>query len=83
MKFSLDGIGPKARAIIERDHTTLSPSYTREYPLVVERAQGSEVWDVDGRRYIDFMAGVAVVNVGHRHPRVVAAVREQIDRFWP
>ena len=82
MKFSLEGIGPSARAIIERDRDTLSPSYTREYPLVVERAQGSEVWDMDGRRYVDFMAGIAVMNVGHRHPRVVAAVEEQIDKFW-
>ncbi len=51
-------------------------------PLVVDHAQGSEVWDVDGRRYIDFMAGVAVLNVGHRHPAVVEAVNEQLDKFW-
>jgi len=74
--------GPLAREIIERDLVALSPSYTREYPLVVDHAQGSEVWDVDGRRYIDFMAGVAVLNVGHRHPDVVAAVSEQLDKFW-
>lgn len=74
--------GPCAREIIERDLAALSPSYTREYPLVVDHAQGSEVWDVDGRRYIDFMAGVAVLNVGHRHPDVVAAVSQQLDKFW-
>ena len=74
--------GQHAWGIIKRDLEVLSPSYTREYPLVVERAQGSEVWDVDGRRYIDFMAGVAVMNVGHRHPEVVSAVKEQIDKFW-
>lgn len=82
MKFSLDGAGPLGRSWIERDATSLSPSYSREYALVVDHAQGSEVWDVDGRRYIDFMAGVAVLNVGHRHPRVQAAVEEQIDKFW-
>jgi 4-aminobutyrate aminotransferase len=82
MQFKLDGSGPLGRAIIERDLASLSPSYTREYALVVDHAQGSELWDVDGRRYIDFMAGVAVLNVGHRHPAVVNAVQEQIDKFW-
>lgn len=82
MHFSLDTAGPKGRAIIERDLATLSPSYTREYPLVVDHARGSEVWDVDGRRYIDFMAGIAVLNVGHRHPKVETAVKAQIDKFW-
>ncbi|MCA9874816.1 MAG: aminotransferase class III-fold pyridoxal phosphate-dependent enzyme, partial [Anaerolineales bacterium] len=82
MKFSLSGAGPKGQAVIQRDLASLSPSYTREYALVVDRAQGSEIWDVDGRRYIDFMAGVAVLNVGHRHPAVVTAVQEQVDKFW-
>lgn len=82
MKFDLNTAGPVARSIVERDARALSPSYTREYPLVVDRAAGSEVWDVDGRRYIDFMAGIAVLNVGHRHPEVVAAVEAQLDKFW-
>jgi len=82
MKFSLDGVGPVGHNWIERDVASLSPSYSREYALVVDHAQGSEVWDVDGRRYIDFMAGVAVLNVGHRHPAVQAAVEEQLDKFW-
>jgi 4-aminobutyrate aminotransferase len=75
-------IGPNAQNIIERDKAVLATSYNREYPLVVDRALGSEVWDVDGRRYIDMMAGVCVLNVGHRHPQVVEAVREQTDKFW-
>ncbi len=75
-------VGPKAQAMIQRDERLLSPSYTREYALVVDRAQGSEIWDVDGRRYIDFMAGIAVHNVGHRHPHVVAAVEESLSKFW-
>jgi 4-aminobutyrate aminotransferase len=82
MKFSLDGAGPLGLSWIERDVASLSPSYSREYALVVDHAQGSEVWDVDGRRYIDFMAGVAVLNVGHRHPYVQAAVEEQLGKFW-
>lgn len=82
MKFSLDGAGPNGRSWIARDTASLSPSYSREYALVLDRAEGSEVWDVDGRHYIDFMAGVAVVNAGHRHPAVQAAVEEQISKFW-
>jgi len=82
MKFSMAGAGPVGQALIQRDIDILSPSYAREYALVVDKAEGSEVWDVDGRRYIDFMAGIAVLNVGHRHPRVVEAVKEQIDKFW-
>jgi 4-aminobutyrate aminotransferase len=82
MKFSLNGAGPAGQDWIARDVASLSPSYSREYALVVDHAQGSEVWDVDGKRYIDFMAGVAVVNAGHRHPRVQAAVTEQLDKFW-
>jgi 4-aminobutyrate aminotransferase-like enzyme len=56
----LQDVGPIAGNVIERDRATLSPSYTRVYPLVIDRAQGSEVWDVDGRRYLDFMAGIAI-----------------------
>lgn len=82
MELHMKQAGPNGRAIIERDLEALSPSYTREYGLVVERAEGAEVWDVDGRRYIDFMAGIGVLNVGHRHPRVVEAVKEQVDKFW-
>ncbi len=82
MKMNLTGVGPNGRDIINRDHACLSPSYSREYPLVVDHAEGSELWDVDGRRYIDFMAGVAVMNVGHRHPYVVEKVKEALDKFW-
>ncbi len=49
--------------------------------IYVARAENSELWDVDGRRYIDFAAGIAVLNTGHRHPRVMAAVAEQAERF--
>jgi len=53
---------------------------TTAHPLVVDHAQGSEVWDIDGRRYIDFVGGIGVMNVGHNHPRVMKAVREQLER---
>ncbi len=82
MSINLRGAGPVGRSIIERDAASLSPSYAREYALVVDHAQGSELWDTDGQRYIDFMAGVAVMNVGHRHPYVVQKVHEQMEKFW-
>jgi hypothetical protein len=69
--------GRRARAIIERDAKVVSPSYTRSYPLVAERGEGAMVEDVDGNRFLDFNAGIAVVATGHCHPRVVEAAREQ------
>jgi 4-aminobutyrate aminotransferase len=66
---------------LERDHRVMSPSYTRIYPLVVRRARGSMVEDMDGNRFLDFTAGIAVTNVGHSHPRVVAAIRKQSRRL--
>mgnify|MGYP000921824132 CR=1 FL=1 len=49
--------------------------------VYADKAENAEIWDVEGRRYIDFAAGIAVVNTGHRHPRVIAAVKDQLDRF--
>ena len=49
--------------------------------VYAEKAQNAEIWDVEGRRYIDFVAGIAVVNTGHRHPKVIAAVKDQLERF--
>ncbi len=71
--------GPRAKALIERDHNVLSPSYTRDYPLVVSRGEGAIVEDVDGNRFLDFNAGIAVASTGHCHPRVVAAIRQQAE----
>ncbi len=50
-------------------------------PIVAARAENTELWDVEGRRYIDFAGGIAVLNTGHRHPRVMARVRAQLDAF--
>ena len=68
--------GPRARALIARDQDTVSPSLTRAYPLVAESGSGYVVVDVDGNRFLDFAAGIAVVSTGHSHPAVVAAIKQ-------
>ncbi|MGE5072468.1 MAG: acetyl ornithine aminotransferase family protein [Anaerolineae bacterium] len=73
--------GPKARALIKRDSSVISPSYPRGYPFVMDHGKGSEVWDVDGNRFLDFMAGIAVNSTGHAHPKVVRAIQEQAEAF--
>ena len=73
--------GPKARAWVEKDAAAISPAYTRSYPFVMDHGQGSEVWDVDGNRFIDFNAGIAVTATGHAHPAVVKAIQEQAEKF--
>ncbi len=73
--------GPRASAWLARDDRVLSPSYTRMYPLVVHRARGAMIEDLDGNRFLDFTAGIAVTAAGHCHPRVVAAIRNQAGRL--
>ncbi|MBV9678359.1 MAG: aminotransferase class III-fold pyridoxal phosphate-dependent enzyme, partial [Acidobacteriaceae bacterium] len=73
--------GPKAKEIIARDQAVLSPSYTRCYPFVIKRGEGAVVEDVDGNRFLDFNAGIAVVAAGHSHPRVVSAIQQQAAQF--
>ena len=73
--------GPKAQAIIERDAKVVSPSYTRDYPLVIARGEGALVEDVDGNVFLDCTAGIAVTATGHSHPDVVAAIVEQAGKF--
>ena len=73
--------GPKAKALIERDAKVVSPSYTRGYPLVIERGFGAWVEDVDGNIFLDCAAGIAVNSTGHSHPDVVRAIEEQAKRF--
>src|SRR5438132_7288777 len=73
--------GPKAKALIDRDKTVVSPSYTRGYPLVIERGSGATVEDVDGNVFLDCAAGIAVNSTGHSHPDVVKAITEQAGRF--
>ena len=73
--------GPKAKVLLERDQKYVSPSYTRLYPLVVERGSGAVIQDVDGNLFLDFTAGIAVTATGHCHPEVVAAIQEQAARL--
>src|SRR5262249_6294108 len=73
--------GPRSAAWLERDHRVMSPSYTRAYPLVVRRARGAMIEDMDGNRFLDYTAGIAVTNAGHSHPKVVAAIRKQAGRL--
>jgi 4-aminobutyrate aminotransferase len=73
--------GPKAKEIIKRDKRVISPSYPRGYPFVMDHGRGVEVWDVDGNRFLDFSAGIAVASTGHSHPEVVKAIQEQAEKF--
>lgn len=73
--------GPKARALVERDEAVISPSYPRDYPFAMDYGKGAWLWDVDGNRFLDFMAGIAVNSTGHSHPEVVKAVQEQAEKF--
>jgi 4-aminobutyrate aminotransferase len=80
-KIKVTPPGPKARKIVERDAAVISPSFGRAYPLVVESAQGSIVRDVDGNEFIDMNSGLAVCSVGHGHPKLKKAIKEQVDKF--
>jgi 4-aminobutyrate aminotransferase len=73
--------GPRAQALLARDAEVTSPSYPRDYPFVMSHGRGMEVWDVDGNRFLDFAAGIAVCSTGHCHPDVVAAVQQAAGRF--
>ncbi len=73
--------GPRAAAWLMRDAQVMSPSYTRAYPLVVRRGRGAMIEDLDGNRFLDFTAGIAVTAAGHCHPQVVEAIRKQSARL--
>jgi len=73
--------GPRAKAIIERDSKYVSPSYTRDYPFVIARGEGAVVEDVDGNRFLDCAAGIAVNSTGVSHPEVVKAITDQAQKF--
>ncbi|MBI3116398.1 MAG: aminotransferase class III-fold pyridoxal phosphate-dependent enzyme [Thaumarchaeota archaeon] len=73
--------GKKARNIVERSKKYSSPSFKRLYPLVVESAHGSIVRDVDGNQFLDFSSGIAVLNTGSTHTKIVEAAKNQLDKF--
>lgn len=74
--------GPKSRAELARATQFLPRNLTPAHPVVVERAQGTELTDIDGNTFLDLTGGIGVLNLGHRHPAVEQAVSEQILRFW-
>ena len=80
-KIKVTPPGPKAKEIVERDKAVISPSFGRAYPLVVESAEGNIVRDVDGNEFIDMNAGLAVCSVGHGHPKLKNAIKDQVDKF--
>ena len=67
--------------LTERKNAAISRGVGMTTQIYADRAENAEIWDKEGHRYIDFASGIAVVNTGHRHPRVIAAVKEQLDRF--
>ena len=73
--------GKRAKKYLERDGKVVSQSYPRVYPFMMDHGLGSEVWDVDGNRYIDFSSGIAVCSTGHCHPKVVEAIKQQVERY--
>src|SRR5476649_1613302 len=73
--------GPKARELLARDALVVSPSYPRDYPFVMSHGKGAEIWDVDGNRFLDFAAGIAVCSTGHSHPAVVQAIKDAAEKF--
>ncbi|HOQ85127.1 MAG TPA: acetyl ornithine aminotransferase family protein [Phycisphaerae bacterium] len=73
--------GPHVRAAVARDHRVTSTSNTRPYPLAVRRAQGCVIEDLDGNRFLDFTAGIAVCSTGHCHPHVVEAIQRQSQQL--
>ena len=76
-KLLMELPGPQARKMIEYDARFMSPSYTRDYPLVAKKGYGAVVEDIDGNAFLDFAAGIAVCSTGHCHPKVVEAIQKQ------
>src|SRR3954462_6354139 len=73
--------GPKSKAILERKDRVVADPLSVYLPVVIDRGEGATLTDVDGNTFLDFTGGVGCLNVGHSHPRVVAAAQEQLARF--
>ena len=71
---------PTMKEWIDKAERYIFPTYTRS-PIVLTKAEGMKVWDSEGKEYLDFMSGIAVLNVGHRHPRVVEAIHNQSGKL--
>ena len=81
MNEAADRTGKSNADLMARRRAALPQGLGQSFEVFVERAENAEVWDVEGKRYIDFGGGIAVLNVGHRHPKVIAAVKAQLDKF--
>jgi 4-aminobutyrate aminotransferase/(S)-3-amino-2-methylpropionate transaminase len=73
--------GPKSKAILERRKNALPAGLAKSTEVVVERAEGGAVWDVDGNRLLDFAGGIGMINAGHRPENVVNAIKAQLDKY--
>lgn len=73
--------GTSTAALLELRASEVARGVSNAHPIFVERADGARLWDIDGKEYIDFVGGIGVLNVGHAHPRVRAAIEQQLDRF--
>jgi 4-aminobutyrate aminotransferase/(S)-3-amino-2-methylpropionate transaminase len=73
--------GPRSREIIERKQRVIAEPLSLTFPVVIAEGRGARLTDVDGNTFIDFTGGVGCLNVGHAHPRVVAAISEQAERY--
>src|SRR5258708_39056134 len=73
--------GPKAQALLARDFAVTTPSLPRDYPFVMAKGRGVEVWDVDGNRFLDFAAGIAACSTGHAHPAAGQTIKSAADDF--
>lgn len=80
MKFVCEPPGSKSRKIIARDNQVISSSYSREFDFVFDHAKGCYLWDVDGKKYLDFAAGIAVANIGHANDAVIKAIKQQAEK---
>ena len=74
--------GPKAAAVLARRAKAIPSAIRTIYPVVMDKAQGAIIQDVDGNKFLDFIGGVGVLNIGHCHPEVVEAVKAQADKYF-
>ena len=67
-------------SLVARRNAAVARGVAMAQPIYIERAENALLWDADGNRYVDFAGGIAVLNTGHRHPRVLEAVRAQLEK---
>ena len=82
IELRTDVPGPRSRAITERKQHVIAEPLGLFFPVYIAEGHGARLTDVDGNTFIDFAGGIGCLNVGHAHPRVVAAVQEQAERFF-